>query len=207
MYELQLAANLNGWHLFIKRKEDKAFLPVAERVFKRDNYTCQYCGFLAHEYQDVVNLDSNYRNNKLSNMITACCFCSQCLFLQAVGLDDLGGGQLIYLPEMTQADLNGFCHVLFCALGNGTGYQESANGIYRSLKFRSQLIESKLGSGMSNPAVLGQILIEHENQSSTNEKALNILKDIRLLPSYAKFKLQLEAWAAAALQELEAQSS
>ena len=207
MYELQLAANLNGWRFFIKRKEDKAFLPVAERVFKRDSYTCQYCGFLAHEYQDVVNLDSNYRNNKLSNMITACCFCSQCLFLQSVGLDDLGGGQLIYLPEMTQADLNGFCHVLFCALGNGTGYQESANGIYRSLKFRSQLIESKLGSGMSNPAVLGQILIEHQNQSSTNEKALNILKDIRLLPSYAKFKLQLEAWAAAALQELEAQSS
>ena len=72
-------------------------------------------------------------------MITACCFCTQCLFLQAVGLDEMGGGQLIYLPEISQADLNSFCHVLFCAMENNTGYQDSAQSIYRSLKFRSQM--------------------------------------------------------------------
>jgi hypothetical protein len=30
------------------------------------------------------------------------------------------------------------------------------------------------------------------------------LGDMRLLPSYAKFKTQLDAWAAAALEELSA---
>lgn len=205
MYDLQLAANLKGWRLFIRRKEDKAFLPVARRVFERDKYTCQYCGFLAQEYQEVANIDGNYANNKLSNMITACCFCVQGLFLQAVGLDELGGGQLIYLPEVSQADLNSFCHVLFCAMGNGTGYQESAQAIYRSFKFRSQQVESKYGSGTSNPAVFGQILIEYESHHS--EMKLEILKDVRLLPSYTKFKVQLEAWAAAALKELEAEST
>src|SRR5690242_3446848 len=103
MLELQLAVNLVGWRLFLRRKEDKAFLPVAKRVFNRDDYTCQYCGFQAREYQEVVNIDGNYNHNKLSNMITACCFCTQCLFLQAVGLDEMSGGQLIFLPEMSQA--------------------------------------------------------------------------------------------------------
>ncbi len=178
-----------------RRREDKAFLPVATRVFERDNYTCQYCGFQAREFQEVVNLDGNYTNNKLSNLITACCFCSQCLFLESVGVDEMGGGQLIYLPEMSQADLNSFCHVLFCAMGNGTGYQETAQAIYRSLKFRSQLIENKFGSGTSNPPMFGQLILEYQAQHP--DKAVDILKDMRLLPSYTKFKVQLDAWAAA----------
>jgi intracellular multiplication protein IcmJ len=203
MHELQLAVNLSGWRLYIRRKEDKAFLPVAKRVFERDAYTCQYCGFQAKEFQDVVNVDGNYTNNKLSNMITACCFCVQCLFLQAVGVDEMSGGQLIYLPEMSQADLNSLCHVLFCALGNNTGYQDTAQSIYRSLKFRSQLVENKFGSGTSNPVTMGQILIEYQDQEPNKEIAF--LKDMRLLPSNVKFRVQLDAWAAAALEELEAE--
>lgn len=200
MHELKLAVNLDGWRLFNRRKADKAFLPVRDRVFERDVYTCQYCAFQAKEYQEVVNVDGNYKNNKLSNMITACCFCSQCLFLQAVGADDMSGGQLIYLPEISQGELNSFCHVLFCAMGNNTGYQESAQSIYRSLKFRSQVVESKFGSGTSNPSVLGQLLIEF--QARQPETKFDILKDMRLLPLHNKFNVQLEAWAQAAMQEL-----
>ncbi|VVC76679.1 hypothetical protein AQUSIP_20030 [Aquicella siphonis] len=203
MHELKLAVNLSGWRAFVRRKNDKAFQPVQKRVFARDYYTCQYCGFQAREYQEVVNLDGNYANNQSSNMITACCFCSQCLFLQSVGVDEMGGGQLIYLPEISQADLNSFCHVLFCAMENNTGYQDSAQSIYRSLKFRSQLVENKFGSGTSNPAVMGQIMIEYKSQSP--KEKVDILKDMRLLPSHTKFKVQLDAWAVAALQELEAE--
>jgi intracellular multiplication protein IcmJ len=204
MHQLQLAVNLPGWRIFVRRREDKAFLPVAKRVYERDGYTCQYCGFQAKEYQEIVNIDGNYANNKISNMITACCFCSQCLFLETIGLDEMGGGQLIYAPEMTQPDLNSFCHVLFCAMGNGTGYQESAQAIYRSLKFRSQIIENKFGAGTSNPAMFGQMILEY--QANNAGATVDILKDIRLLPSYTKFKIQLDAWAAAALEELSAEA-
>lgn len=204
MNELQLAVNLNGWRIFVRRREDKAFLPVAERVYERDNYTCQFCGFQAKQFQEIVNRDGNYSNHKISNLMTVCCFCSQCLFLESVGLDEMGGGQLIYLPEMSQADLNSFCHVLFCAMGNGTGYQDTAQAIYRSLKFRSQPIENKLGAGTSNPSTLGQLLMEY--QAESKEITVDVLKDLRLLPSYTKFKVQLDAWAAAALEELAAES-
>lgn len=200
MPDLELAVNLNGWRLFVRRKSDKKFEPVAQRVFERDAYACRFCGFQAKEFQEVVNADGNYLNNKGSNMLTACCFCSQCLFIQSVGFDEMGGGQLIFLPEMSQADLNSFCHVLFCAMGNSTGYQDTATSIYRSLKFRSQLVENKFGAGMSNPATMGQAIIEY--QGKEQDKELTLLKDLRLLPSNVKFRVQLDAWAAAALKEL-----
>jgi intracellular multiplication protein IcmJ len=203
MHDLQLAVNLGGWRIFVRRREDKAFLPVAEKILGRDNYTCQYCGFQAREYQEIVNLDGNYLNNKYSNLITACCFCSQCLFIESIGLDEMGGGQLVFLPDMSQSELNSFCHVLFCAMGNGTGYQETAQTIYRSFKFRSQVIENKFGAGTSNPAVLGQLMLEQKARGV--EEKVNVLKDLRLLPSYTKFKAQLDAWAAAALEELAAE--
>lgn len=204
MQKLKLEVNLNGWRIFVRRREDKAFAPIMQRVFDRDNYTCQYCGFQARQYQEVINVDGNYANNKLSNLITSCCFCSQCLFLESIGLDEMGGGQLIFLPEMDQADLNSFCHVLFCAMGNGTGYQDTSQAIYRSLKFRSQPIENKFGAGTSNPSSFGQLIMEY--QANHPESKQDILRDIRLLPSYTKFKVQLDAWAAAALDELAAES-
>jgi len=205
MHDLQLAVNLIGWRNFTRRKEDKAFLPVQKRVFERDAYTCQFCGFQAKEFQEVINFDGNYTNNRLSNMGTACCFCTQCLFLQVVGLDEMSGGQLIFLPEMSQADLNSFCHVLFCAMGNNTGYQDSAQAIYRSLKFRSQQIENKFGSGTSNPSIMGQMIIEYRAKSPN--KPIDFLKELRLLPSNIKFKVQLDTWAAAALEELGAEGT
>lgn len=205
MHDLQLAVNLHGWQIFVRRREDKAFQPVATKVFERDNYTCQYCGFQAKEYQEVANIDGNYRNNKLSNLITACCFCLQCLFIESAGMDEISGGQLIYLPEMTQADLNSFCHVLFCAMGNGTGYQDTAQAIYRGFKFRSQIIENKFGPGTSHPNTLGQLILEY--QVTHPEANFDyILKDLRLLPSYTKFRIQLDAWAAAAMEELAAEA-
>lgn len=203
MQELKLTVNLSGWRLFVRRRDDPAFQTVAKKVFERDNYTCVFCGFQARDFQEVINLNGNYANNKLDNLATSCCFCSQCLFLETVGLDEMGGGQLIYAPEISQENLNSFCHVLFCAMGNGTGYQDSANSIYRSFKFRSQLIENKFGSGTSNPASFGQLLLEFQLENPTIKH--DILKNIRLLPAYTKFKTQLDAWAAAAVEELAAE--
>lgn len=205
MQELQLAVNLIGWRLYTRRKDDKAFLPVKNKVLERDEYICVYCGFQAKEFQEVVNLDGNYANNTLSNLATACCFCVQCLFLQTVGLDDMSGGQIVYLPEMSQSDLNSFCHVLFCAMGNNTGYQEGAQAIYRSFRFRSQPVEAKFGTGTSNPSTFGQMIVEYMARNKVKQP--EVMKDLRLLPSNTKFRIQLDAWAASALQELEAESA
>lgn len=201
MYPLVLSASPENWYFHSKRKADAAFRSFQEKVFTRDNYTCQYCGFQAKEYQEVTNLDGNYQNNKLSNLVTACCFCAQCCFIDAVGVGDYGGGALIYCPEMTQNQINSLCHVLFCAISNDTGYKSSAQALYRSYKFRSQAVEDKFGEGVSDPAVLGQLLVDFNVSEQLSQRILN---DVRLLPSRAKFSKQIETWAKAALDELSA---
>lgn len=203
MYPLKLNANPEGWRIYMARKSDAAFLTFSKKVFRRDSYTCQFCGFQAREYQEVINLDQNYFNNKLSNMVTACCFCAQCFFLESVGVGGYGGGTLIYLPEITQNNLDSFCHVLFCAIVNDTGYKSTAQSIYRSFKLRAQMIDEQFGEGSSQPSTFGQLLIESRVKES--EYYDSILNDLRLLPSRASFKTQIEHWATTALNELSSE--
>lgn len=188
----------------MSRRADPAFQAFGKKVFRRDNYTCQYCGFQARDYQEIVNLDQNYYNNKLSNMVTACCFCTQCFFIESVGQGGYGGGTLIFLPEISQNDLDSFCHVLFCAIANDTGYKNVAQNIYRNFKMRAQIVEEQFGEGASNPAVFGQLLIDTKAKERSNYQEM--LKNLRLLPSRASFRTQIESWATAALSELAAES-
>ena len=105
---IYLTAQKGSWRMYYSRKRNKKFLPIKQKVHERDNYTCRYCGFFAKEYQEVINIDGNYKNNRPDNLATACCFCAQCFFLDAVGLESNTGGNLAYIPEITQADLNNF---------------------------------------------------------------------------------------------------
>lgn len=198
--ELKLIATPGSWRLYSARKVDERFKTFEQKVFQRDKYVCQFCGFQARLFQDIVNLDSNYTNNRLSNLVTSCVFCSQCFFIESVGVGGYGGGTLIYLPELTQPELNSLCHVLFCAITNDTGYKSSAQNIYRSFKFRSQIVEEKFGEGTSDPALFGQLIIDAGVTSDDVRDKL--FKNIRLLPSRAKFRKQIERWAASALQEI-----
>jgi len=201
LHPIKLQAISGIWRLFAIRKADPAFLDFGNKILQRDQYTCQFCGFQAKQYQEIVNLDHNYHNNKLSNLVTACCFCTQCFFLEAVGKNEYGGGTLIYLPEMTQNELNSFCHVLFCAISNATDYSTDAQNIYRTLKLRSKIVEQNLGEGMHNPVLLGQMLIDSQLKDRT-KLSEELLKNLRLLPSHEKFSEQIKVWAAAALEEL-----
>lgn len=199
-HQLHLTATAGSWRLYSARKADKRFAAFEKRVLERDNYTCQFCGFQARYYQDVVNRDGDFSNNRLDNMLTACCFCAQCFFVESVGVGGYGGGTLVYLPELTQPELNSLCHVLFCAITNDTGYKSSAQAIYRGFKIRAQAVEDKFGEGTSDPAILGQLMIDADSLEAGQMSA--IFQNMRLLPSRAKFRTQIEKWAASALEEI-----
>ena len=64
---LKLKASPGSWRLFSARKSDPRFRLYETKVLQRDGYRCQFCGFQAQEYQDVINLDSDYHNNKIDN--------------------------------------------------------------------------------------------------------------------------------------------
>lgn len=193
MRPLSLKASPANWQKFIARRLSTSFRPLAEKIWKRDRYTCQYCDFQAKDYLDVVNHDQNYSNNQASNLVTACGFCSQCFFLESIGLDDMSGGQLIFLPEISQEQLNSFCHVIFFAMHSKSTYQDNAQIVYRSLKARNKMIETVLGEGGSDPKKLGMLIVEYQNLPNRKDM-MPFLKDLRLLPLQAKFTKQLDAW-------------
>ncbi len=201
---LPLKTSSGAWRLYSARQADLKFQPFAERVLRRDAYTCIYCGFQAQLHQQIINIDHNYTNNTLENLATACCFCAQCFFIESVGVGGYGGGTLIDLPEMSQIELNSLCHVLFCAITNDTGYKSSAQTIFLGLKMRSQAMESRFGAGSSDPAMFGHLLLDSGPHSTENMD--RIFKNIRLLPSRAKFRTQVESWATSALKEISAET-
>lgn len=201
LLDIKLSAQESNWRLYMVRKADPAFLAFQEKVFTRDEHTCQFCGFQADTCLDVVNRDGNYQNNRTSNLLTACPFCSQCFFLEAIGKGDFGGGALVYLPEMTQGELNAFCHVLFASMLMGTNTAEQSKNIYRSIRLRTQPVEKHFGEGFSNPALLGHMLIDahHEQLDALHNE---IAPNIRVLPTMIRFAKQLQAWAFSGMQAL-----
>lgn len=185
-YSMNLTVIPDGWRLFSIRNADKKFLAFKQKIFERDGYTCRYCGIVSKLYQEVVNLDGNYRNNKAQNLVTACYFCFQCCFLEAVGNGNARGGMLIYLPELSQRDLNAICFALFSSIFNSTYHATGAQGIYENLKNRAEIIESRLGKDMSDPSLFGRLLLDMPNDSRKKIEQ-NIAPFIRLLPIYEKF--------------------
>lgn len=197
---IKLSAAPYAWRLFMMRKADPTFTTFSKKIFERDKYACQFCGFKANTYQEIINLDQDYHNNQPRNLVTACCFCAQCFFIESIGKQDYGGGTIIYLPKITQNDLNALCHVLFYNMANATAYQNEAQTLYRTLTLASKVVEKVLSEGMSDPALLGRMLIDAymENRVATTEK---ILKHLRLLPSRDKFTAQIMAWGNTPLEE------
>ncbi len=199
--QLKLAASADNWRLFMLRKSDPAFASLQQSIFAQDQFTCQFCGFKAKEFLEVVNLDNNYTNNHHENLVTACPFCAQCCFLESIGQSDFGGGALIYLPEMTQAELNALCHSLFSAMALGLSYDRDMKNTYRGLKLRSQYVEKELGEGVSNPSLYGRLLVDariEDYQRITD----TFSEKLRVLPIPSKFNLQIETWVNSALNEV-----
>lgn len=193
MSELKLKFSRGSYEAFAKRELMNGFENFKQKVLERDHYKCRYCGFRASKHMWVVNKDGNYRNNKMSNMATACPLCKQCLFVEHVNSMG-GGGVLIFLPEMSQEDLNGLCHSLFCAIANATVHEQTAQDTYNTLKLRSNPVEKAYGEGRSDPKIFGEMVL-NTPVDNIDSIATDILRDLRLLPKLTDFKQQIKDWS------------
>ncbi len=165
---------------------------MKKRVLQRDNYCCRYCGFFSKEYQEIVNIDGNYGNNKFENLATACSFCSQCFFLESLGLDGNSGGTIIFLPEISQADLSNFARVLYCSMDKESAYKGKLQSVYLSLKERGNDVIECFGPDTNDPKIFGQTLVD-SGLKKENLKH-DVLQHLRLLPSRKAFKPQIDYW-------------
>ena len=200
MYQLRFGLDPNNWRLYQLRDLDQRFKALKARILERDKHTCLYCGFQAFKYFCVLNYDQNYKNNQGKNLVTACPFCAQCHFLPMIGSGSFKGGTMIYLPEISQEELNGLCHVIFCAIANATEQSALAQTIYNNIRLRSQEVEQHFGKGLSDPKMCAQMLIDTPLQNRTQVTQF-IFKSLRLLPSRNEFSEQIMTWSRLALDD------
>ena len=187
-----LTARGANWRKFQSRKSSRGFRRISSQVFKRDKNTCQYCGFQSDKYNHVVNKDQNYDNNKFDNFATSCSFCTQCFFLDSIGLSEDTGGTIIYLPEVSQADLNNFCRVLFCSMEKDSIYKNKLQSTYLTLKERSEAVAKTFGKSADEPKLFGRALID--SYLTDEQLDHHILYQLRLLPDKSVFKEQINYW-------------
>lgn len=144
----------------------------AEQVLRRDDFTCRFCGFRAEQYQRIVPYEGAE-----PPFVTACLFCEQCLMLERAGL--MGGGVLVWLPEIGQAELNHLMRAIYVARAGKSELANVANQAFDALMARRAEAKKRLGS--DDPLLLATVL--HENLNDEEYKvAADKLDGIRLLP-------------------------
>lgn len=199
MLPLILNASLSNYEIFLRRKKSKKFIEVAQYIQKRDKHTCRFCGFSANLYFEIVNANQNFRDNRADNLVTACPYCTQCFFLDNLTVNSHWGGTLIFLEDISQAQLNAFSHVLFLAMHNNKQkYHDSAQAIYQLLKLRAQSVEKFFGEKMSLPGNFAQVFLEYmskqQGKATTGKYISDFFPYLRLLPARTAFLLQINKW-------------
>lgn len=146
-------------------------------ILRRDDYTCQCCGFRAEKYQQVLHLNGDRRDFTDDNVLTTCIFCHQCFDLFEVGKMD--SGMLVWLPEIEQAQLHHIMRAVYLGRVAQGGLGEGARHVYSTLMARGDEARKRLGS--TDPKSLALILRDFLTHKQYTD-AQGRMDGIRLLP-------------------------
>lgn len=148
-----------------------------QRIFERDNHTCQYCGFQSQKFQLVHVKDGNPRNQDNANLTTSCIFCHQCFHLDQVG--DMKSGVLIWMPEITQAQLHHLARALYVArITQGPMADIARKTLEMIMKRREQAIDR---IRTDDPQILSLVLRDYLDKRQYDARTQK-LDGIRLFP-------------------------
>ncbi len=155
-------------------------LPSKEQIEKtlwRDGHACRCCGFESKKFQRVVSLRGGASFDDAS-LISVCSFCELCFTLDRAGL--MGGGTLIWLPEMAQADLNHLVRAIYVAKASENELSAPASQALELLL--SRRVDAKKRLGTDDPLILATALQEQVDETAYADRAAK-LDGIRLLPA------------------------
>ncbi len=150
---------------------------LRNKVLSRDDFTCRYCGFRAEKFQRVHFRSGEQGEPTLANLATACIFCEQCFELESV--TGMGSGMLIWLPELSQAELHHFVRAIYIARAEDNEISSRAQVALDQLMARRA--EAKRRLGTDEVIMLASALAEHLDDEAYANRAER-LDGIRLLP-------------------------
>ena len=133
---------------------DDDFRGVRQRRFFLDHWSCQACGCPSHSAAgapsaglQVHHVDNDHKNNAIENLITLCPLCH--------GIFHIGfqvrnkPGRFIWLPEISQGELNLLTHVCAIASIHAKDGDEDAKTLLLALdELQCKLASQKLPAGL-----------------------------------------------------------
>lgn len=150
-------ARPSGNSRFVKRAPNMASTltpEIKKSIMERDNNICACCGFQAEKYQDIHFLDHNPKNFDPNNLKTVCMFCHQCFNLDEAS--KMRSGVLVWLPEISQIDLNHIMRAVYVARISQGPMAEAARTTLDALMARRE--EAKKRIHTDDPYVLSVVL-------------------------------------------------
>lgn len=218
--ELLLSVDMKSWQqtvtshgTLIDRTVSEDVIQKYRRVMVRDDHTCYYCGFRSVANPESLNFKSrqeiHHKNDdhsdfSESNLVTVCPLCHQSHHLNSAYLNS--GAELIWLPELTQQELNHLCRAIFIANsikeeGTQVGSKNYVSDlsypyIWQSIFYnRKKIVESKFGEGASDIASFGQVLLDIKKESPKKyQNRGEWLKHFKLLHNPRRFHEQIQFW-------------
>ena len=161
---------------FFSDKSSDDYVALKNRIFERDDYTCQCCGFHSKKYQDILPVNASGRFTE-DNLVTTCIFCHQCFSLDQVS--QMRSGILLWLPEITQVDLHHIARALYVARISQGPMAETSKKILDTLMMRRADVRERIGT--DDPAVLATVLRDYISRKRYAERDKR-LEGVRLFP-------------------------
>lgn len=144
-------------------------------VCEKDHYTCRCCGLVSTKYQETVAMSGNWRD--VSSIFTACIFCQQCFFIEAVA--EMRSGVLISFSEMEQTELNRLAMEIYVARISTLPVADKARASLDFLMGKREACREILGFDGPNELVAAFNQYEVEGNVPMLREALST---IRLFP-------------------------
>ncbi|MGH0003763.1 hypothetical protein ACQU0X_27115 [Pseudovibrio ascidiaceicola] len=160
--------------------QQKAFSSAKAQVLKRDHSICQGCGFQSDLFMEVYQLNNDINDYRLENLKTICSFCN--LVFNLTYAEKHQEGILIWLPELSQAQLNHVVRSSFLAIVNAQNIwddqidprtaapvreaRDACESLMNVLKSRAGKLEQIIGT--KSPGELAQALLKLSDQDYKN---------------------------------------
>ncbi len=210
---LLLSSSIKSWKMSSTHgtEYDRAYKKnksTWDKVWERDAYRCYYCKFTSKKFQEIHHLNDDHEDNSMDNLVTACPLCHQCFHLDTASTTN--GGKIIWLPEMTQQELNYLSRAIFIAAESArmaeesgekvSGFTKMASMLENSLSQRSLVVEQYIQQGASDPANFATALLNMKEERY--EAREEFIKPFKLLNLKTRFPVQTKYWKNNTFQEM-----
>lgn len=151
-----------------------------EKTLERDAYACRCCGFQSKKFQRVVPASLLPVQDGISadQFVTVCTFCELTLMMERAGIT--AAGYIIWLPELTQAQLNHAVRSLYIAKQSDD--EKLKNAASRTLEVLTmRRSEAKKRLGTDDPLLLATAFHELVDAKSYEDRMAK-LEGLRFLP-------------------------